>query len=156
MSSDLSADLRQFIDTRANSCCEYCLLPQSASLHKHKPDHIVPRQHGGKTEENNLALARLRCNRYQGPNVGSFDPQTGHLVPFYDPRTQRWSDHFELDGAVIRPLTAEARVTVKILRLNDEERVVERQKLIDAGRYGTESSKPRPSHFDEQKEKEDQ
>ena len=41
------------------------------------------------------------------------------LVPFYDLRTQTWRDYFQLDGSVIRPLTPEGRVTVKILRLND-------------------------------------
>ena len=136
MSSELSTELRQRVVKRASNCCEYCLLPESVSLHKHEPDHIVPRQHGGETEEDNLALACLRCNRYKGPNLGSLDPQTGRLVPFYNPRTQNWADHFEIEGTLICPLTPEARVTVKILRLNDEERVMERQKLLDAGLYG--------------------
>jgi hypothetical protein len=134
--SDISAELRILVATRADNRCEYCLLSQSVSLHKHEPDHIAPRQHGGETEENNLALACLRCNRCKGPNIGSLDPLTGRLVPFYNPRTQEWTDHFELEGALIRPLTAEARVTVKILRLNDEDRVLERQKLLDARLYG--------------------
>ena len=82
MPSELSTELRQRVVKRANNCCEYCLLPESALLHKHEPDHIVPRQHGGETEEDNLALACLRCNRYKGPNLGSLDPQTGRLVPF--------------------------------------------------------------------------
>jgi hypothetical protein len=34
------------------------------------------------------------------------------------------------DAAVIRPLTAEARVTVKILRLNDADRVEERALIL--------------------------
>ncbi len=34
----------------------------------------------------NLALACLRCNRHKGPNVGSFDPLTGQLTPFFNPR----------------------------------------------------------------------
>ena len=68
--------------------------------------------------------------------MGSLDPQTGLLAPFFNPRTQNWADHFQMEGALIRPLTAEARVTVKILRLNDEVRVMERQKLLDAGLYG--------------------
>ena len=135
IASDVSVELRLLVATRADNRCEYCLLPQSASLHKHEPDHIVPRQHDGVTRESNLALACLRCNRYKGLNIGSFDPQTGLLAPFFNPRTQNWADHFEMAGAVIRPLTAEARVTVKILRLNDEERVMERQKLLDAGLY---------------------
>jgi len=133
--SDLSTELRFLVASRADNRCEYCLLPQSMTLHKHEPDHIVPRQHGGETEEHNLALACLRCNRYKGPNIGSLDPVTGRLVPFYNPRTQLWTDHFELKEGLLRPLTAEARVTVRILRLNDEDRVLERQMLLDAKRY---------------------
>lgn len=136
MPADVPASLRQFVTQRAKHRCEYCLLPASVSLHKHEPDHIVPRQHGGETEANNLALACMRCNRFKGPNVGSFDPTTGKLVAFFNPRTQEWTEHFELDGAMIRPLTAEARVTVKILRVNDEERVAERQYLLRVGLYG--------------------
>lgn len=133
MSLNISPKLRQLVRTRADNRCEYCLLPQSVALHKHEPDHIIPRQHEGKTESDNLALACMRCNRYKGPNVGSFDPHTGKLVPFFDPRTQEWSDHFEIRNAIIHPLSAEARVTVKILRLNNPERVAERQRLIEAG-----------------------
>ena len=68
--------------------------------------------------------------------MGSFDPQTGELVPFFNPRTQDWKKHFELEKGAIRALTAEARVTVKILRFNDEERITERQRLINLGLYG--------------------
>ena len=56
-------------------------------------------------------------------------------VPFYDPRTQTWRDYFQLDGSVIRPLTPEGRVSVKILRLNDATRVEERRLLIEVGLY---------------------
>lgn len=132
----LSASLRRLVSERADNCCEYCLLPESLSLHKHEPDHIVPVQHGGETDSDNLALACMRCNRHKGPNVGSFDPETGTLVQFFNPRTQRWADHFEMMDAVIYPLTAEARVTVKIFRLNDEDRVAERQRMIKAGFLG--------------------
>lgn len=135
MSSDISTELRRLAAERANYRCEYCLLPESVTLHKHEPDHIVSRQHGGQTDEENIAWACLRCNRYKGPNVGSFDPQTGELVPFYNPRTQAWLEHFEFEEGVIQPLTAEGRVTVKILRLNEEMRVLERQKLSAAGLY---------------------
>jgi hypothetical protein len=121
--------------TRAAGRCEYCLLPQDAVAYQHEPDHIIPRQHDGMTDADNLALACTRCNRYKGPNVGSFDPETGKLVPFYNPRTQVWQDHFRLDGPVIQPLTAEGRVTVKIFRLNDADRVEERQLLINIELY---------------------
>lgn len=135
MSLELSASLRQLVAERAAYRCEYCLLPQAVALHQHEPDHIVSRQHGGETHENNLALACLRCNRYKGPNVGSFDPFTGLLVPLFNPRMQTWASHFTWDGATLLPLTPEGRVTVRLLRLNDTDRVAERQRLMAAGLY---------------------
>jgi hypothetical protein len=135
MSRDVSIALRRAVMERARGRCEYCLMPQSASAFEHEPDHIIPIQHGGKTEAENLALACLRCNRRKGPNIGSLDPETGALVPFFNPRSQTWQDHFRLDGAIIQPLTPEARVTVKILQLNDERRVEEREQLIALGLY---------------------
>jgi len=133
--ADIPAQLRRAIEQRAGYRCEYCLLPQRFAFHKHEPDHLVPMQHGGETEEGNLALACLRCNRYKGPNVGSFDPLTGRLVPFFHPRSQSWTDHFAWAGAVIIPLTPEGRVTAKILRFNDPERVEERRILLAANLY---------------------
>lgn len=135
MPSEVPEHLRRLVIERAGNRCEYCLLPQWAALHKHEPDHIVSRQHEGKTEENNLALACLRCNRYKGPNVGAFDPVTGQLVPLFNPRLYKWSEHFVLEGATIRALTAEARVTIKLLRLNDEDHITERRRLVDSGLY---------------------
>ena len=136
MPSNISKHLRQFVAERADYICEYCRLPQTVALHKHEPDHIIPFQHGGETEQSNLALACMRCNRYKGPNIASYDPTTGKLVPLFNPRIQNWENHFELKGAIIQPITPEGRVTVKILHLNDEYRVVERLRLIEAGLYG--------------------
>jgi hypothetical protein len=135
--TDIPSDLRQFIAERARERCEYCLLPQTAVLFKHEPDHIVPRQHGGASNADNLALACTRCNRYKGPNVGSFDPYTGKLTPFFNPRVDNWSTHFQYIDGILQPLTAKARVTAKILRLNDADRVIERIRLSQIGLYKT-------------------
>lgn len=135
MANDISTELRQLVAKRAHNHCEYCRLPEKAALHKHEPDHIVPRQHGGQSTQENLALSCMRCNRYKGSNIGSYDPQTGELTPFFNPRTQDWHNHFKLEGAIIQPLTAVARVTVKILRINDENRVHEREQLQKAGLF---------------------
>lgn len=130
MSPPVSAALRRKVAKRAGGSCEYCLLPEALAFHLHEPDHILPRQHGGDTTFENLAFACFRCNRQKGPNVGSFDPLTGQLVPFFNPRIHRWADHFRLAGPLLEALTPEARVTLKILLLNGEDRLVERQRLL--------------------------
>ena len=135
MAAGLPDRIRQEVASRAEYRCEYCSLPQAYALHAHEPDHIVPRQHGGEDDVQNLAWACLRCNRYKGPNVGSFDPETGGLEAFFNPRRQDWTAHFVWEGATIQPLTAAGRVTVKILRLNDADRVAERQRLMAAGLF---------------------
>lgn len=136
MAAPVPLRIRQEVAERAAYRCEYCGFPQRFALHAHEPDHIVPQQHGGEHHPQNLAWACLRCNRYKGPNVGSFDPVTGQLVPFFNPRTQAWTTHFAWEEAIIQPLTPEGRVTVTILRLNDTNRVIERQRLMAMVLYG--------------------
>jgi hypothetical protein len=46
-----------------------------------------------------------------------------------------WQAHFQLEGAEIIPLTAEGRVTVVILQLNDPASIAECQRLINIGLY---------------------
>jgi hypothetical protein len=40
-----------------------------------------------------------------------------------------------MEGAQIKPLTPEGRVTVRLLRLNDPDRLIERQRLIEANLF---------------------
>jgi hypothetical protein len=129
------AALRQQVIERAQDRCEYCLYPQEASFLSFQIEHIVAEKHGGQTAPDNLALSCPYCNRHKGSDLGSMDPETGQLAPFFNPRTQSWTDHFELEGALTVPTTPESRVTVTILRLNDPDRVQERQRLIEAKRY---------------------
>lgn len=127
------AELRRTILERAGEHCEYCLFPQAFAYLTFEVEHIVAEKHGGATVADNLALACAYCNRFKGSDPGSFDPQTGQLVPFYDPRRQQWADHFRIEGARIVPLTPEGRVTAAILQFNNQERLLERQQLLDAG-----------------------
>lgn len=135
MPDTVSTTLRRLVFDRANGCCEYCLLAQNVAAHKHEPDHIIPRQHDGETTSDNLALACARCNRYKGYNIGSYDPETGELVAFYNPRRQKWSDHFRLVENIITPLTPNGRVTAKMLHFNDVDRIEERERLIAVNLY---------------------
>jgi len=131
----IPAALRQLVRERAQGRCEYCLYPEEMSFLPFEVEHIIAEKHGGTTTADNLALACPYCNRFKGTDLGSLDPETGQLTPFFNPRTQRWTDHFRLDGARIVPLTPEGRVTVAILRLNHPDRILERQRLIEAGKY---------------------
>ena len=97
--------------------------------------HIISRKHDGSSDPDNLAYACLRCNAWKGSDVGSLDPQTGAYVSLFHPRRQHWDDHFELRGAVIEPRTTVGRATARLLKLNLDKRIVERQLLAAAGRY---------------------
>ncbi|MCZ2154333.1 MAG: hypothetical protein LC114_10625 [Bryobacterales bacterium] len=49
-------------------------------------------------------------------------------------RLVRWDEHFAIRGAVIEPLTPEAEATARLLKLNLDKRVVERQ-MLSPSRY---------------------
>ena len=136
MTSYIPAVLRQLVIERAEGRCEYCRFPQEAAFLTFEVDHIISEKHGGATTAENLALACVFCNSFKGSDLGSLDPQGGQLTAFFNPRTQLWSDHFaiEADGR-LQPLTPHGRVTVAILRMNDAERIVERQLLLQIGQY---------------------
>jgi glutaredoxin len=134
--SYVSATLRQLVTQRAGNRCEYCLFPQKATLFAFEMEHIIAEKHSGATSADNLALACPYCNRAKGTDLGSIDPVTNKLTPFFNPRTQQWQEHFQLsDEAEIVPLTPEGRVTTNILQLNDSERRLERQQLLLAKQY---------------------
>ncbi len=131
----VSATLRQTVLERAKARCEYCLYSQEASFLAFEVEHIIAEKHGGRTTLDNLALACPYCNRFKGTDIGSLDPDTAQLTPFFNPRTQQWTDHFRLEGAQIVPLTPVGRVTIIILQFNRSDRLQERLRLIEAGRY---------------------
>lgn len=92
---------------------------------------MIDRRH----DHENLALSCTLCNRRKGSDIGSIDPLTGDLTALFNPRTQHWSEHFQLDGASIIGLTAEGRTTVVFLQLNAVECLIERSAFIQAGLY---------------------
>ncbi|MBX3059232.1 MAG: HNH endonuclease [Anaerolineae bacterium] len=119
---------RTAVIERANGRCEYCLKPQ-VSYFAHEVDHVTARKHGGETTLDNLAFACFECNRNKGSDIASVDPESGELTFLFNPRTQKWNDHFHLLDGRIEPLTAYGRVTVFLLQLNHEGRVQERVAL---------------------------
>lgn len=131
--SRVPAALRRAVHERAGGACEYCLVPEALAFAVHEVDHVVAQKHGGGTDAGNLALSCTLCNKHKGSDLASIDPETGDLTPLYHPRRERWSEHFRIEEAKLIPLTATARVTVRLLQLNHRDRVVERELLIAAG-----------------------
>ncbi len=74
------------------------------------------------------------CNWFKGANISSVDA-AGAIVRLFNPRSERWEDHFRLTAAVVQPLTGTGEATARLLRLNAAERVVERNMLQRLGRY---------------------
>ncbi|XWK86893.1 MAG: HNH endonuclease signature motif containing protein [Phormidium sp.] len=124
--------LRQLVYDRAKGCCEYCLIPETASFAKHEIDHIIAEKHGGLTEAENLAFSCTVCNKHKGSDLTSIDPETNQITPLYNPRRDRWLDNFQLSNAQFIPLTSIGRVTIRLLQLNHPDRVKERELLIAA------------------------
>jgi hypothetical protein len=94
-------------------------------------DHVIAEKHGGPTHEDNLCLSCYLCNAHKGSDVASVDWELGGIiVALFNPRRHKWDEHFRVQDGELKPLTAEARVTLILLHLNDPERVSERQLLI--------------------------
>jgi len=91
--------------------------------------YIISKKHGGSSELDNLAYACAPCNRAKGSDVGSI-ATSGEFTRFFNPRTDRWSEHFRLEGATIQPLTAIGEVTARIFGFNDSVRLHEREEII--------------------------
>ncbi|MEX2091204.1 MAG: HNH endonuclease [Pirellulales bacterium] len=114
---------RQFVRERAGNRCEYCGLPQSLSpMAQLQIEHIIPRKHGGGDEDQNLALACIDCNLAKSSNLAGIDPTTGETVTLFNPRTERWDEHFSWSGTLLVGLTPVGRTTVRVLNVNDDER----------------------------------
>ena len=127
---------RAAVRQRANGRCEYCRLPDSAlESEDFHVEHIIPRKHGGLDDVDNLAWACIFCNLYKGPNLASFDPDSRELTRLFNPRRDRWEEHFKLEGSSIVGLTAVGRTTCWLLDLNSEILAALRQSLMRERRW---------------------
>lgn len=126
--------LRKHVAIRAKNRCEYCGLDETNTGFLHQVDHIISLKHGGGGDLPNLALACAVCNRNKGSNVASWDAAKDEPIRLFHPRKETWADHFRLDGYKITPLTPVGEATARVLELNSDQRVVEREMLGPGGR----------------------
>ncbi len=108
------AVLRQ-VWQRAKSRCGYCQIMHPQYRLPFQVDHIIARQHGGQATFENLALACYHCNRFKGPNIAGFNPDSKQTIRLFNPRTDVWFEHFRYEGAWLTGLTSVGRLTVKVL-----------------------------------------
>jgi 5-methylcytosine-specific restriction endonuclease McrA len=111
------------VKERAGDRCEYCQMHQSLQGATFHVEHILPRSQAGPSTLENLACACPGCNLHKADRVEAPDPQTGDIVPLFNPRTDNWSDHFQWDGYKISALTPIGRTTISALDLNHPRRL---------------------------------
>jgi hypothetical protein len=123
---------RRRVRARASERCEYCKLHQRHSEVTHHIEHIVAKQHDGSENTHNLAFACHLCNLKKGTNLSGIDPLTGLVVSLFHPRKDKWDDHFIFRGAEIRALGASARATIRVLAMNDPDRIELRRQISES------------------------
>ena len=126
--------IRQQIARRFRYRCEYCHYPEQISGNFLELEHIIPSSKKGQTSLDNLAYACGYCNRYKSNRTEEIDPLTGQAVRLFNPRRDKWDEHFRLDKTLGRfeGLTAIGRATIEALKINAPNRVLTRRLLIEA------------------------
>ena len=135
MSRYIPDNIRLAVKKRANYCCEYCRLHQDDFFFPFEIDHILSVRHGGQTVLINLALSCSLCNRNKAADIGTYLDGKRRFVRLFNPRIDIWTEHFEVNHGEILALTSIGRATVKLLDLNNPDRIILRQILMTAERY---------------------
>ncbi len=132
--ASLSDRIRRQVIERARGHCEYCQAP-IAVIVEMEIDHIIPEAAGGPSTLENLALACRGCNSFKTAFQEAVDPATGEMAPLFNPRQDRWAEHFEwtAEGTMISGQTPTGRATVMRLRMNRERMVEARRLWVSAG-----------------------
>jgi hypothetical protein len=133
--SDVPASLQSLVRLRAGERCEYCGLSQVGQEATFHLDHVVPRVAGGPTISENLALACVGCSLRKGAKTEATDPDTGQPAALFNPRRDRWSEHFRWNGVLVVGLTPVGRATVAALGLNRPPLLKIRREEEERGRH---------------------
>jgi hypothetical protein len=133
--SHVPARLQRAVRERAAERCEYCGLAQEGQEGFFHIDHVLPVVAGGPTLIENLALACVTCSLRKSWRQSARDPHTSEEVPLYNPRVDRFYEHFRWEGATMLALTATGRATIEALALNRPQLVQIREESRLLGRH---------------------
>jgi hypothetical protein len=117
---------------RAAHRCEYCQAPEAVFNLPFEVEHIVPCARGGDDKASNLALSCRSCNLWKSDSLNAIDPLTGNSFKLFNPRLNRWEDHFRVDQATGRltGLTGIGRAAIDRLHMNRSTQVVARRQWM--------------------------
>ena len=136
--------LKRRVRGRAADRCEYCRIAQADDEGTQELEHVLALKHGGGDGEDNLALACGPCNNGKGPDLCGVDAATGTVVRLFNPRRQRWEDHFELIRGEVRGLTPTGRASALLLGMNRRHRVRRRLRSERRSAPGTATGRTGP------------
>ena len=133
----IPTQLRRLVHSRAADCCEYCRSQEKFAPQSFSVEHIIPRQASGETIADNLALSCQGCNNHKATKTSAIDSATGEMATLFNPRTQKWADHFswDADSTLIMGLTSTGRATIEALHLNRRGLMNLRRVLYAAGEH---------------------
>jgi hypothetical protein len=139
----VSKEQRQQVTERANGLCEYCQTAEIIVVML-EVDHIKPESAGGATHLDNLCFICRGCNSFKHDFQTAVDPDTSQSVALFNPRQDRWEDHFKWsdDGTLVIGLSPTGRATIDRLRMNRDGIVASRRLWVEAGWHP-----PRPNRF---------
>jgi hypothetical protein len=115
------------VQARAGGRCEYCRMHQALQGATFHLEHVVPNSRGGSSDQENLAWACPGCNLRKANRVQAADPESGTIIPLFNPRTDVWSEHFRFNDYHVVGLTPVGRATVSVLDMNHPRRLLIRQ-----------------------------
>jgi HNH endonuclease len=130
-------DLRETVELRAGRRCEYCRAPQPATGVRYHLEHVFPESFGGTDDVENLALACPTCNYHKSNHLLGADEDGMAGRPLFNPRKDRWHEHFEFDSSTLRlkGKTVTGKGTVNRLRMNNTMQLEARRLWVELELY---------------------
>lgn len=127
----------RLVAQRAGHRCEYCRASEAIFNFPFEVEHAIPPNRGGSDDDSNLALSCRSCNLFKADHVDGIDPESNETTRFFNPRMDRWDEHFGVDSeaATMQGLTATGRATIERLRMNSVVQVDARRQWMKLGLF---------------------
>jgi hypothetical protein len=123
---------------RAGHRCEYCHAPEVIFNFRFEVEHIIATTKGGIDALFNLALACRACNLRKLNYLIAADPITHRQTPLYNPRSQSWDEHFEVQEESPFLMIGKSdvgRATIERLEMNSPLQLAARTQWIALGLF---------------------